>query len=362
MLLLRAAAAQGAGGGTASLQATSATIAEAGDFGHICVSIVTNGNDVAGTQNTFHWDPNCASAPDPPRCSQTGSHGKQVIPQQNLQNADSFKVLVLALDNVEPIPDGPLYCCDFEGEADAGQCCPITMSDTSASDPHGNPIGLVGSAAQICTAAGSDQPARDFGSMGAGQPLSASNAPPAGQTGGGTGLPPPAAAPAGGGAPAAQVLPGGGVRVESTPAAVAAPPTVPALRLPTPPAPPAPPARPTGGSAPQPALPPNAAASAPTSAPTPATSAPPPAPTSPPPPDTPTAAATAVPTRAAPAAKQDQALPIAKAEKGGGWFGCQVAAGASALPVLGLGLLCGIGALARRRSNGRRWRDPKARR
>jgi hypothetical protein len=69
-----------------------------------------------------------------------------------------------------------------------------------------------------------------------------------------------------------------------------------------------------------------------------------------------------VPTRAAPAAKQDQALPIAKAEKGGGWFGCQVAAGASALPVLGLGLLCGIGALARRRSNGRRWRDPKARR
>ncbi len=360
--LLLPAAAQRASGASVSLQAMSTTVAHQGDVGRVCVVLTTNGNPVAGTQNRLRWDGNCATGPDPPRCYPAGSHGKQVQTPPDLRSQPEFAVmvLVLSLSDVEPMADGPLYCCDLQGEADPGQCCPVSLTDTGASTPDGNAIPTTGNTAQICTAAGSDQPARPVGSGGGGQSMSTSNAPPPpSDVGGGASAPP--APPPGGGPPASQVLQGGGARVETPPGAAAGPPTVPALQLPTPPAAQAPavaqapaiaqaPAPgPGGGSAVQPALPP--ATAAPTSAPT-------QAPTAPAAKDTPaappTVAPTAVPTNAAPTPKQQQAEPQAQSAKGGGWFGCQISAAASAGPVLGLGLLALLGAVVRRRRGARR--------
>lgn len=196
------------------------------------------------------------------------------------------------------------------------------------------------------------------GGMNTNQPLSASNAP----AGGGTGNAPapaaqaPAAGPATGGGPINQVLPGGGTRVENPTPAIAAPG--------------APVALPTAGA---PAVPqvaqakPPAAAVAPAIAPPAATAMathPTSAPTTPAAMDTPTVKVvvrpTAPPTKAAPAALERKPKPAAnagnapQAEQSSGWFGCQIAAGVSATPLLGLGLLAAIGAGWQRRQRSRR--------
>lgn len=352
-VLLVAAASQAAASGAVSIQATSATVANPGDAGSICVVLTTGGNDVAGTQNDLTWDGTCATLPDPPPCQEAGTHNKRL--RSGLVPSDSFRFrgLVLSLSDVNPMPDGPLYCCTFQGEADPGQCCAINVVNTGASDPNGKAISpVIGNSAKICTANAPDQPGQAIGSINSGQPLSASNAPTGGGMGGGSLSPqaPPAPAP-GGGAPVAQVLAGGGARVENTPAAEAAPAAIPALRLPTPPVAPVAAAAPTGASAPQPPLPPQPTLAQPaaTSAPTPAPTAPAEQPTT-----VPTVAATAAPTKAAAPPKQDQVKPGASSDAGGGWFGCQIAAGASAIPVLGLGLLGLVGVAVRRRRNARR--------
>jgi hypothetical protein len=343
-----------AAGGTVALQAISTTVANPGDSKPVCVMIATNGNQVAGIQNSLSWDGTCATMTDPPSCYAIGSHGKQVKPDLSHQPDFNVKVLVLALDNVDPIPDGPLYCCDFEGEADPGQCCPITVVGAAASDPSGGKLAAMGNAATICTANAADQPSGGV-NMGSGQPLSGSNAPVGSETGAGSAAAPAPAAP--GGAPVNQVLQGGGARVEN-PTIQALPPT------PAPAGTAAPTvassssgaaAAPAAGSAPRPPLPPPTAALAPT-APLPtaaateaATQAPTEAPTAP-------LAPTPAPTRNAPAATRAApvaAEPVAKAADNRGWFGCEIGS-SSARPVFGLGLIALFGAMLQRRRRARR--------
>jgi hypothetical protein len=348
--LLVAVAAQPSGG-TVTIGATSASVASPGEFGRICVVLHTGGDDVAGTQNDLRWDGRCATLPDKSNCQVAGSHGKTLQHAINPQGSDfSYRALLLSFGDTDPMPDGPLYCCNFQGEADPGQCCTIALTNVAASDPEGTALAAVpGPAARLCTAPGSNQAGRSTGSMrGGGQPLSASNEP----AGGGAGPaanepPPPAAAPAGGGGgPIGQVLPGGGTRVESLPEPGAAPPT-PALEPSNQvaPAAPAAPAAPPATAAAGVTAPPVAPATAvPTSAATEAATA---VPTTP---DTPAAKATAQPTAvptlpAVPKGEQAKpAAPAAPAAQSSGWFGCQIAAGASAGPVLMLGLLALVGA------------------
>ena len=336
-----------------TILATSATVSNPGDRGQICVFLQSGGQQVAGTQNDLRWDNNCASMPvgagNKPACQVAGSHGKDLHTDFPPGPDFSVRGLILSFGDVDPMPDGPLYCCNFESEADPGQCCTINITNVGSSDPHGNALSTsAGPPARICTMSSSG--GQGIGSIDSGmnQPLSASNAP----AGGGTNLPPAnappaAAAPAGGGGPINQVLPGGGARVENPTPFVAAPgaPMVP----------------PTAPAAPQVAqAKPPAAAAAPAApvAPPAATAAatpPPAAPTTPAPADTPTAKIvvrpTARPTKAASAAQQQIPRAAANAPQnsapneaqGGGWFGCEVVAGASPAPLLGLGALAGLG-------------------
>ena len=347
---------------TVALQAMSTTVSQPGDSGRICVVLSTSGGEkVAGIQNRLTWDGNCATLSAATNCSAVGSHGKQVHADTDHQPSFQVNIVVLSLGDVDPMPDGPVYCCNFQGEADPGQCCPITMSGAGASDPAGKAIAVTGGSAKICTNKGSDDQGRGIGSIGGSGPsMSTSNAPPPGDGGSGASAPPPpAGGPGSGGVPASQVLQGGGARIETPAAVAAAPPTMPALQLPTPPGAQAP------GVAPAPGAAPGGAQRCATSAGAADGSVDERADAARRPrrprthrrrrrPLRRTVAPTVVPTKVAPPPKQEQAKPEAKAEQGGGWFGCQINGAASAGPVLGLGLLALVGAAVRRRRRAHR--------
>jgi hypothetical protein len=348
-----------------SLVATSATVQNPGDSAQICIVLNSGGKPLAGTANDLVWDGTCATLTDPPPCAVAGSHGKQLA--KTLLNTASFtfRGIILSLSDTNPIPDGPLYCCQFQGEANPGECCPITVVNAQGSDPGGKATQVSGGTAQICTAQGSGQSGRGIGSIGGmNQPPSASNEAPAGATGSGatTSAPAAPAAPAGGAVPPVQVLPGGGTRVDNPAAPAGAPPIqAPVLAQA--------PGQPGAGTPPPTGAPAAAVTSAPTAAVTrapiaPATSAPAAAPTNQPTPaDTPTVQApvapTTAPTKAAAAAKPQAAVPPADTASSTGFFGCQISSGTSGAPLVGFGLLALVGWVVRGRRT--RSRKPDAR-
>ena len=339
LVALAAAAAPAA----VSMQLTSANVSNPGDAGRVCVMLSSGGAQVAGTQNDLIWDGNCASLPDESSCFVAGSHGKQLSAATRCGDF-CLRAIILSLNDVNPIPDGPLYCCNFQSESDAGKCCTITMTNTAASDPDGKAISASGSAGRICTSGSQNDQGRAVGSMN--PPLSGSNMPAGGNMAGAPAAPVAPAAPAPH-APAAVVLQGGGVRVGGTPEAAAqAQPTLPAA-LSTTPAANAPTAA-VGSQAPAaPAAqaPLTPAIAPPTLA---ATHAVPPTAAAGTPTHRAAVAATKAPTKAAvPTAKQVQA-PAPAEERG--WFGCQVGAAPGAAPMIDLGLLVLVGALIRRRA------------
>ena len=61
-----------------------------------------------------------------------GSHGKHLMPHTDATRPDfCLRALILSFGDVDPMPDGPLYCCNFQSEADAGQCCTITITNAA---------------------------------------------------------------------------------------------------------------------------------------------------------------------------------------------------------------------------------------
>jgi hypothetical protein len=339
-------AAAGSAPAAVTMQLTSATVNNPGEAGRMCVMLSTGGAQVAGTQNDLIWDGNCASLPDEKSCFVAGAHGKELSAATKCGDF-CLRAIILSLSDVNPIPDGPLYCCNFQSESDAGGCCGINMTNAAASDPEGKAISASGSGGRICTSGSSNNQGRAVGSIN--QPLSGSNMPP-GDMGGAPVAPAAPAAPAPR-APASQVLQGGGARVGGTPEAVAqAQPTLPA-QLATLPAAIAPTAR-AANAAPQAPAPPAAQAPLAPALTPPTVAATHAAPTAAAAVGTPTHRAAAAPTKAAtkpavPTAKQVQAP--AQAEERG-WFGCQIGTAASAAPVIDLGLLMLVGALIRRRA------------
>ena len=59
----------------------------------------------------------------------------------------TYRALVFALDNVDPIRDGALYCCDFEHDRATRTCCAVSFDRLGVSDPVGNALPIVGPAA-----------------------------------------------------------------------------------------------------------------------------------------------------------------------------------------------------------------------
>ena len=121
-----------------NLQATSTQVSSPGGTGRICV-MLSSDEKVAGIQTDIRWDGNCAVLTSKERCVKAGSHNKDVHADTDRQPDFTVKVLVLALGNVDPIPDGPVFCCDFEGEAEPGSCCSLSLINVGASDPDGYP-------------------------------------------------------------------------------------------------------------------------------------------------------------------------------------------------------------------------------
>jgi MYXO-CTERM domain-containing protein len=141
----------------AAAQAVVITIDDAsGDAGStigVTVTLNTEGASVAGTQNdiTFGSDsgiaiaaktngkPDCAVNPDIDK----GGTSFAFQPSGCTAGTDctGVRALVLALDNVDPIPDGSvLYTCQVAIASDASGVIALTNSNAGASDPDGNAL------------------------------------------------------------------------------------------------------------------------------------------------------------------------------------------------------------------------------
>ena len=133
--------------GVVSLQATSATVATAGETADLCVVLNSGGAEVAGTQNDLVWDDSCATLKSFTDCSANPATGKSL---HGSLLGGFFRALVLSLSDTNPIPDGQLYCCTFTAEATPGNCCSVSVVNTGASDPSGQVVLSVGNTAELC--------------------------------------------------------------------------------------------------------------------------------------------------------------------------------------------------------------------
>lgn len=130
---------------------SSATVAAPGESTDICVGLDAGGADVAGTQNDLRWDDRCAAMVSTSDCVVAGSHGKDL---STAPCGDScVRAIVLSLTDVNPIPNGLLYCCRFTAEAEPGGCCNFNLTNVGAADPNGVALSVnSGVGGRLCVA------------------------------------------------------------------------------------------------------------------------------------------------------------------------------------------------------------------
>jgi hypothetical protein len=123
--------------GVAVAVAASACVASAAQ---VCVTMGNGGGRVAGIQVDITWDSACMTA-TAGRASSAGCAANPATRKQvssRILSPASLRAMFLALDNVDPIADGQLFCCAFS-EPKAG-CCGLQLSRLIASDPSGTRI------------------------------------------------------------------------------------------------------------------------------------------------------------------------------------------------------------------------------
>lgn len=109
--------------------------AEAGK-GRVCVVMDSGGVDIAGTQNDLRFDSTCAGL-EQANCVAAKQHGKPLHGSLPTNEPSTFRSLVFALDNVDPMTDGDVYCCDFTIKGEGDGCCQVEMTRVGISDPQG---------------------------------------------------------------------------------------------------------------------------------------------------------------------------------------------------------------------------------
>lgn len=135
------------GPGQATLRVAGGPLQRVGGSTPVCVELETGAEAIAGTQNELDWDADCATFVG---CEEIGAHGKGLAVAQK-GGESALRALVLSLTDVNPIADGPLYCCSFTFEhLDPSQCCPIGIRSAAASDPAGIRVQVGGIGAEIC--------------------------------------------------------------------------------------------------------------------------------------------------------------------------------------------------------------------
>jgi len=330
-------------GATLSMPSNSAPVGASVDM---CVVLSGGQNQIAGIQANILVDARCANAirgsGNSAECTASAESGKQLtttIGGPMCGNSPNcVRTLLLAFDNTDPIPDGPLFCCAFTipDSAPAGDCV-FQLSQVRGSTPAGQPILDIGTKPGLLVVSGG----RSTGSSGSGgiggplagaAPVAAGGAEPAAPAAPAAGQPAAPAAPA----PSSQkaVQPGAGATpvggVPAAPTAAESAPDVagaPSGQAPDGEAPggQAPSAAATAAPAAAPALPPRTAAAGETPGTTPAVTAAA-VETAPPGTQSPAAAqAEATPTPPAPTHTPTQPLPTTTPTSAGGWFsGCHI--------------------------------------
>jgi hypothetical protein len=132
-----------------------ATKGEGGTI-RVCVGLDSAGEKIAGTQNDLVWDGKCAAL-KPNSCAAVPDSKKPLHGNTPPNLANTYRALVFALDNVDPIRDGALYCCDFELTANP-ECCAIKFDRLGVSDPVGNALPVTGQPPQLCLNTGAAAP------------------------------------------------------------------------------------------------------------------------------------------------------------------------------------------------------------
>jgi hypothetical protein len=167
----------------------------------VCVAMENSDGQIAGIQLEMKWDGSCMSADlggdNKPKCNADPNTGKDVL--ANLRAGPTLLALMFSMSNTSPMPDGPLFCCDFTYLKPGGGCCGLSVGRVLGSDPAGRQDASFTLVTTVGGYACTESPAE----------LPAARGPAAPR------------APAGGGAPPAVSVPG-------APAAPAAPGQVPA--------------------------------------------------------------------------------------------------------------------------------------
>lgn len=120
----------------------------------VCVGLDSGGEKVAGTQNDLIWDGKCANL-KPNSCAAIAESKKPLHGNTPPNLQSTYRALVFALDNVDPIRDGALYCCEFALTA-KDACCEVRFDRLGASDPVGNALSTTGKPEKLCLATGAE--------------------------------------------------------------------------------------------------------------------------------------------------------------------------------------------------------------
>jgi hypothetical protein len=129
----------------------------AGGTTQVCVGLASDGERVAGTQNDLIWDAGCANL-KANSCAAVPDSKKPLHGNTPANLPATYRALIFALDNVDPIRDGKLYCCEFELTGGGDACCAVRFDRLGASDPTGNALTTSGQPEKLCLATGAAAP------------------------------------------------------------------------------------------------------------------------------------------------------------------------------------------------------------
>jgi hypothetical protein len=119
----------------------------------LCIGLDSGSDKVAGTQNDLVWDAGCAAL-KANSCAAVPDSKKPLHGNAPANMPSTYRALVFALDNVDPIRDGKLYCCEYELTGGGDACCPVHFERLGASDPVGNALTTNGKPDKLCLATG----------------------------------------------------------------------------------------------------------------------------------------------------------------------------------------------------------------
>lgn len=132
--------------------ALAANQADPGGTVEMCAALSGNSKAV-GMMLDFQWDDRCVfpilGASGNPQCSANPGTGKSVLTSFLSRRT---RVMIVALSDMSPIPNGPLFCCGFEVlRVPPGATCSFAFTAVTGSDKNGqeSPIAAQGAVLSI---------------------------------------------------------------------------------------------------------------------------------------------------------------------------------------------------------------------